>query len=481
MILLTVLVSIALVLVAATILIGAAILTRIKTSGSDDFERVMREELRIAREDASRQGRDLREEVAGVQSNTNVALVTTMNETAARDRELITKMNQASEAKLDAVRTTIDERLRLGIEDQRKHLSEVILALTELRTAHGKEQEKAREILDQKFLQILQSNEAKLEQIRKTVDEKLQETLEKRLGESFKLVSERLEAVHKGLGEMQTLANGVGDLKRVLTNVKERGTWGEYQLEAILDEILTPDQFDRNVAVTGGSERVEFAVKLPGRGVSEDTPVWLPIDSKFPKEDYERVVDSARNADTAGVEIATSALLTGLKKCAKDIRDKYIDPPLTTDFAILFLPTEGLYAEVLRQPGFHDELQRTFRVLVAGPTTLSALLNSLRMGFQTLAIEKRAHEVWSVLGAVKTEFGKFGEVLDKVKKQLETAGRTLDQTSVRSRAMEKKLRDVAKVPAGDSAKVLGIGDAATDVADEPTIADDVGSGSEDGE
>jgi DNA recombination protein RmuC len=316
--------------------------------------------------------------------------------------------------------------------------------------------------LDRKFQQIQESNEKKLEEMRRTVDEKLHETLEKRLGESFKIVSERLEAVQRGLGEMQSLATDVGGLKRVLTNVKERGTWGEYQLGAILEQILTPEQYGRNVHVKDDGEVVEFAVRLPGRDTGQGKPVWLPIDSKFPKEDYERLVAAAGVADKDGVEQAVGGLLSRVESMARDIQRKYIAPPSTTDFGILFLPTEGLYAEVLRQPGFHDSLQQKYRVLVAGPTTLSAILNSLRVGFQTLAIEKRAHEVWTVLGAVKTEFGKFGEVLDKVKRQLATASNTIDQTAVRTRAMERRLRSVEQLPGAEAEAVLELPPAGED-------------------
>jgi DNA recombination protein RmuC len=378
----------------------------------------------------------------------------------------LTEVQKANEGSFKQVRDTLDGKLRQMMEDQKTQLADVVTALKGLEKTHQDEQQKAHERLDKKFQQIQESNEKKLEEMRKTVDEKLHDTLEKRLGESFKLVSDRLEAVQRGLGEMQTLATGVGDLKRVLTNVKERGTWGEYQLGAILEQILTPEQYGRNVHVQEGRETVEFAVKLPGRDSDQDKPVWLPIDAKFPKEDYERLVAASAAADKDGVEQAANALLKQVAGMARDISDKYIAPPATTDFGILFLPTEGLYAEVLRQPGFQDELQRKYRVMVAGPTTLSAILSSLRVGFQTLVIEKRAHEVWTVLGAVKTEFGKFGEVLDKVKKQLNTASTTIDQTAVRTRAMERQLRKVEQLPADQAAVVLEL----------PAAADTIGLG-----
>ncbi len=255
---------------------------------------------------------------------------------------------------------------------------------------------------------------------------------------------------------MQSLANGVGDLKRVLSNVKERGTWGEYQLGAILSEILTVDQYARNVRIKEGRESVEYAVKLPGRPQEQDQPVWLPIDSKFPREAYERLVEASRAADAEGVESATAELRRTIIRMARDIQEKYIHPPASTDFAILFLPTEGLYAEVLRQAGLHDELQQRHRVLVAGPTTLSAILNSLRIGFQTLAIEKQASEVWTVLAAVKTEFGKFGGVLDKMKKQLYTVTNTLDESAQRTRVMERKLRHVTQIPMDQARTILAL-------------------------
>jgi len=314
-------------------------------------------------------------------------------------------------------------------------------------------------LLDQ-LQQLQEGNEKKLEEMRKTVDEKLHGTLEKRLGESFKLVSERLEAVQRGLGEMQNLATGVGDLKRVLTNVKARGTWGEIQLGALLEQILTPEQYDKNVQTNEHSrEIVEFAIRLPGPDVGSKSCVWLPIDSKFPQEDYIRLQEAADAADPVGVQAATTALMKAVRTSAQDIRDKYLNPPQTTDFAIMFLPTEGLYSEVLRQPGLVEELQHTFRIVVAGPASLSAILTSLRMGFRTLAIEQRASEVWKVLAAVKTEFGKFGDVLDRLRRQLDTATRTVEQTGVRTRAMARRLHEVEQMPADTASEVLRLSEA----------------------
>jgi DNA recombination protein RmuC len=295
-------------------------------------------------------------------------------------------------------------------------------------------------------------NETKLDQMRATVEEKLQSTLEARLGESFKLVSDRLEQVHRGLGEMQTLAAGVGDLKRVLTNVKTRGGYGEVQLAALLEQLLTVDQFAVNVATRpNSSERVEFAIRLPGHG---DTQCWLPIDAKFPVEDYERLQLAQDRADVAAVEEAGRALESRVRLEARRIQEKYVEPPHTTDFALLFLATEGLYAEVLRRPGLVEALQREHRIVVTGPTTLSAMLNSLQMGFRTLVLEQRSAEVWQVLGAVKTEFGKFGDVLGKLKSQLQTASNTIDAAETRTRQMSRALRAVEALPVEKAVQLL---------------------------
>ncbi len=306
-----------------------------------------------------------------------------------------------------------------------------------------------RDAIDNKLELIRSDNERKLEQMRVTVDEKLHETLERRLGESFKVVSDQLSVVNRSLGEMQNLADGVGDLKRVLSNVKSRGMLGEFQLHAILQDILSPDQYAQNVATKKGSgDRVEFAVRLPGQQEPNGTSpgVWLPIDAKFPKEDYERLLDAQNNGDAEASEVARKAVRQRLKSEAKDISTKYLDPPATTDFAVLFLPLEGLYAEVLNTPGLVDELQRTYRVVVAGPTTLTALLNSLHMGFRTLAIQKRSSEVWQILGSVKTEFSRFGELLDKTKKRLDLASGDLDLAYRRTERIQRKLVSVETDP-----------------------------------
>lgn len=307
--------------------------------------------------------------------------------------------------------------------------------------------------LQSQLTSLQQGNERKLDQMRATVEEKLQSTLEARLGESFRMVSDRLEQVHKGLGEMQALAAGVGDLKRVLTNVKSRGTYGEVQLAALLEQVLLPDQYAQNVATRmHSSERVEFAIRMPGRDSS--SPCWLPIDAKFPVEDYERLLAAVEVGDALALEVAGKALERGIKVQAKLIRDKYVEPPHTTDFAIMFLPTEGLFAEVLRRPGLSDHLNRECRTVVAGPTTLFAMLNSLQMGFRTLALEKRSAEVWQVLGAVKTEFGKFGHVLATLHKQLLTASGTVDAAQRRTTQMTKALKSVESLPPEQAAQLL---------------------------
>jgi DNA recombination protein RmuC len=311
-----------------------------------------------------------------------------------------------------------------------------------------------RETLERKISDMQSGNEKKLEEMRSTVDEKLQRTLETRLAESFRLVSERLEAVHKGLGDMQQLATGVGDLKRVLTNVKTRGVMGEYQLENILEQLLTPDQYAKNVRTKEGSNAVvEFAIKLPGKEEKEKL-VWLPVDSKFPKEDFELLIDAYDHAIPEQIEECRRNFVRGIKKCAGDICGKYIDPPNTTDFAILFLPFESLYAEVLRTPGLFESIQRECKIIITGPTTLSALLNSLQMGFRTLVIEKRSSEVWQLLGAVKTEFGIFGGILEKTQKKLQEASNVIEDAGRRSRAIERKLKAVQELPKEEAAGLI---------------------------
>ena len=352
---------------------------------------------------------------------------------------------------------------------QAQQLESFALQLTRLTQSNEQRFEQLRLAVQAQLGAMQADNAAKLEEMRKTVDEKLHATLEQRLGESFKLVSERLEQVHKGLGEMQTLAAGVGDLKKVLTNVKTRGTWGEVQLAALLEQVLSAEQYEKNVVTRStGGERVEFAIRLPGRemGGDDKRPVWLPIDAKFPLEDYQRLVEAQERADPVAVELAAKALEMRLRDEAKKIRDKYIEPPYTTDFAILYLPTEGLYAEALRRPGLADGLQRDFRISMAGPTTLAALLNSLQMGFRTLAIEKRSSEVWGVLGAIKTEFGKFGEALEATRKKLEQATRSIESAGVRTRQIERKLQNVESLPTLEAQARLGDLEAIDPASDE---------------
>ena len=318
--------------------------------------------------------------------------------------------------------------------------------------------------LNQQLQQLQKSNADKLDEMRRTVDEKLQTTLEKRLSESFKQVAERLEQVHNGLGQMQKLADGVGSLQRVLTNVKTRGMFGEVQLEALLEQVLTIEQYGKQVETKPRSnQRVDFAIRFPGRGGADGEPVWLPIDAKFPREDYERLLDAQDRADAVGADVAAKALEVRIRTEAKSIAESYLAPPYTTDFAILFLPTEGLYAEVLRRPGLMDSLQRDYRVSLAGPTTLLAMLNSLHMGFRTLALEQQASEVWKVLGAVKTEFERYGDWVEKVREQVQKAADTLDKADTRSRQMRRALKNVEALPEGEAQALLpGVNEALDD-------------------
>jgi DNA recombination protein RmuC len=383
--------------------------------GQDRGERALRDELSRNRAESLGQGRSLREELTGAFKGFNDSILRQLADLVVIEKQQL----EGFSGEIDKLKGTVEARL----------------------------------------IQIQDDNAKRLEEMRKTVDEKLEGTLERRLRESFCNVQESLDRVSKGLGEMQTLASGVGDLKRVLTNVKARGTWGEVQLGNILEQFLTSDQYEKNVATRPGSdERVEYAVKLPGRDDMDGQVVWLPIDAKFPKEDYERLCEAAERTDPTATEDAARALEARIKIEAKTIRDKYIDPPHTTDFGILFLPTEGLYAEVLRRPGLADSLQRDFRVIAAGPTTIAALLNSLQMGFRTLQIQKRSSEVWNVLRAVKTEFGKFGDVMSRVHKKLEEAGKVIEAAQQRTRVMDRKLRDVEELPAGEARDLLGVGE-----------------------
>jgi DNA recombination protein RmuC len=400
----------------------AALATNL-VSAIERVERAVREELTRSRAETADQGQKARMELDTRLQGMQELLVRTLSQLGqAQHHEL-----QGVAGRLDSLTQSYQERF-----------------------------EKLRESVENR-LQLLQAENAqKLEQMRQTVDEKLHAALEQRLGESFRLVSDRLEQVHKGLGEMQALATGVGDLKRVLSNVKARGMWGEIQLAALLEQILPPEQFDRNVETKAGSgQRVEYAVRLPGRDEDHTQVVWLPIDAKFPLEDYQRLVDAADRADADGIDAAGRQIEQRIRACARDIHDKYLSPPQTTDFAIMFLPCEGLYAEVLRRTGLVENLLRDHRVVVAGPTTLAALLNSLQVGFRTLAIQRRASEVWELLAAIKAEFGRFGEALSRVQKKLQEASSAAEAASTRTRAIERKLRQVEILPTGQSQPQLG--------------------------
>jgi len=347
------------------------------------------------------------------------------------------------------------EELNASFKDNRFELGNTLKLFEDKLTQNLKD---IRDTIENKLKTLQEDNNRKLEEMRKVVDEKLQETVEKRFNESFRMISERLEQVHKGLGEMQSLASGVGDLKKVLTNVKTRGNLGEIQLGSILEQILSPEQYEQNSAVKESSqERVEYVIKLPGKNY-DNKPLLLPVDSKFPNEDYQRLLDAYENIsdlNSKEVELISKQFENSVKKNAKDIRDKYINPPVTTDFAIMFVPTEGLYAEILRRRGLFETLQRDFKITVVGPTNLVAFLSSLQMGFKTLAIEKRSSEVWEILGAVKTEFGHFGVVLDRTKKKLQEATNVIDKAGIRSRAIERKLRTVQELPQQETVELLG--------------------------
>jgi DNA recombination protein RmuC len=405
----------------------------LRARGADGFERIERE-LRLELQ-ASAQG--TRQELAAA----------------------LAQYHGATVQQLDSMRQQIHLASSSGREEQavtlKRFADTMNQTLATLTESNAQRMLEVRATLEARIKDLQADNGTRLEEMRKTVDEKLHATLETRLTESFRQVSERLERVHQGLGEMQQLAIGVGDLKRVLTNVKTRGTWGEVQLEMLLEQVLTVDQYAKNVeTVAGSGARVEFAIKLPGQAEG-GAPLWLPIDAKFPKEQYERLIEAAERADADGVAQGGRELERAVRLEAKTICDKYVSPPQTTDFAILVLPTEGLYAEVMRRPGLADDLQRTLRVSIAGPSTLSAILSSLQMGFRTLALEKRSSEVWQVLGAVKTEFGKFGDVLAQTKLTLERAAKNIENAEVRSRQMARKLKSVEALPSEAAQLMLG--------------------------
>lgn len=396
-------------------------LDQLEKSGNRS-ESSLREEFAKNRDEATSSGRHLREELASSVKNLGDSLLKNAGETSA-----------AQKNQLDS----FAKQLHTLTDSNEKRLNEL------------------RGVVDERLQKLQDDNAKKLDQMRETVDEKLQGTLEKRLGEAFKHVSERLEAVQKGLGEMQNLAHGVGDLKKVLTNVKTRGIWGEVQLADLLEQVFTPDQYERNVPVRRGSaERVDFVLKLPGRDEDGQQTVLLPIDAKFPIEDYHRLVDATEQGDAAAAEEARLALEARVLSEARSIRDKYVNPPQTTDFGILFLPSEALYAEVLRTPGIIEKLQRETRVVVAGPTSLAAILNSLQMGFRTLAIQKRSSEVWKTLGAVKNQFSIFSGLLEKVSDKLQQASNTIDEASRKSRYIETRLKKVEQLPEGEAQSLL---------------------------
>jgi DNA recombination protein RmuC len=421
------LILITLVLVAAGLILQAVVLVRsrpgLEAAG-------MTADIAALQEELQRVERGLRDELARMRDSAGDA--------ARHDREELQGIVRVSG---DSLQTRLSESSSL----QQNQLDQFARQLTALTSTLEERLERVRGTVEQKLTALQTDNSTHLEKIRATVDENLHATLEKRLGESFRFVSERLTEVQQGLGEMRTLATGVGDLKKVLTNVRTRGTWGEVQLGALLEQILTRDQYDVNVAVKEGTnDRVEYAIKFPGRDDHGKTAVWLPIDAKFPVEDYQRLLDAAELGDRDAELDASSKLELRIRAEAKSIREKYIDPPRTTDFAILFLPIEGLFAEAIRRPGLADDL-REMRVTVAGPTTLAAILNSLQMGFRTLAIEKRSSEVWALLGAVKTEFGRFGDILEKTHKKLIEATNTLDDAGKKTRTIERRLRKVQEV------------------------------------
>ncbi len=412
-------------------------------------ERLERE-LRAAVESSASQ---VRMETGHRLTEMQTALVSQVTGLASVQTTQLTGFGQQMTHAAEIAETSARAQREEGAE-QVKRLAQLLQQqVADLATNVQRNLGEVRTTLEGRLQSLQQGNEAKLEQMRATVEEKLQTTLEARLGESFRIVSERLEQVHRGLGEMQTLASGVGDLKRVLSNVKSRGTFGEVQLAVLLEQVLTPEQYATNVVTRPGTgNRVEFAIRLPGR--EDGSPVWLPIDAKFPSEDYERLLAAHDAVDTAAIETAGRALETRIRNEAKTLREKYVEPPHTTDFGILFLPTEGLFAEVLRRPGLTEALNRDLRVVIAGPTTLFAMLNSLQMGFRTLALEKRSAEVWQVLGAVKTEFGKFGDVLATLKRQLASASTTIEQAETRTRQMGKALKTVESLPAEQAARLL---------------------------
>ena len=440
----TLLVLLLILVAIAVVLLAVLVLRRPEARIGDLLERALRDEQREGRG-------ELREQLEGLSRAQEVRI----DGFARSLADLSTRTDQ----RLDVLRDTLTEDARKGrldaSESQQRFADTLGQRLNELTQRNEQRIGEMRATLEDRLKELQADNAQKLEQMRATVDEKLQATLTQRLDASFSLVSERLEAVQRGLGEMQQLATGVGDLKRVLSNVKDRGGWGEVQLENLLEQVLTAEQFARSVKVRPDSnEAVDFAIRLPGRQ-DGDVPVWLPIDAKFPREDYEKLIEAQERGDADAMRVAATQLERAIKVQAKSINEKYVVPPHTTDFAVLFLATEGLYAEAIRRPGLVDALQRDYRIVIAGPTTLAALLNSLQMGFRTLAIEKRSSEVRVLLGAVKTEFGKFATVLEKANSQLDTVQNSIKQAGVRTRAIERQLRGVEALPGEEAQKLLG--------------------------
>lgn len=433
---------------------------------NERLQRALREEQRSGREELQQGFERFRGHVSEQ-----------LGDMSRQQAERIDGFGQRLTALTDGTNAGLQTLAQRLTEDARKSREELTLALSRfgeqqqqrlgaLGAEHEKRMGEVRGTLEGQLKTLREDNAAQLEKMRATVDEKLQSTLETRLGHSFQLVSERLEAVQRGLGEMQSLATGVGDLKRVLGNVKTRGILGEVQLGALLEQLLIAEQYEANVAtVPGSAERVEFAIRLPG--ADREHPVWLPVDAKFPREDYERLLDAQERADADAANLAAIALERRVREEAKTIRAKYVAPPHTTDFAILFLPTEGLYAEVLRRPGLFEALQHEHRVTVAGPTTLSALLNSLQMGFRTLAIQQRSSEVWQLLGAVKSEFGKFANILEKAERQLSTVSKSIGDAGKKTRTIERRLRGVESLSGDDATRLLGDAVVDTDTDAEP--------------
>lgn len=424
----------------------------------DDMEKLFGTSLNTIREANGAERAADREEMSGNLRGMSDSVVRIMGEMSRTQQQQldsfggqIRAMSRTDEERMDKMRTNIEEKL----QEYDRQMTRVTQTLDEKLSVNERRLSEMRQTLGDSMLRMQGENEKKLEQIRETVDEKLNTTLDKRLGESFRTVSERLEQVYKGLGEMQNLAVGVGDLKKVFTSVKTRGVWGEVQLGALLDQVMAPGQYDTNVAVKPGSaERVEFAVRLPAKDAEGDI-IYLPIDAKFPIEDYQRLLDVSETGSKQEVEAAGRALELTIRNEAKRIRTKYIDPPNTTDFAVMFLPAEGLFAEVLKRSGIVEQLQNDYRVVITGPTTLLALLNSLQMGFRTMAIERRSSEVWQLLGAVKTEFGRFAELLNKTQQRLHQATASIEDAARKTRTIQRKLQSVQELSERDARRMIG--------------------------